>query len=219
MTATQRTLLFQGDSITDAGRERSSPGFNEPAAMGRGYAFLVMCRLLAKHPGVGLQVHNRGISGDRVPDLRARWQQDTVALAPDVLSILIGVNDLWHQMDGRYAGSVADYERGLGELLGQTRRALPQTRLVLCEPFVLRCGAVTERWFPEFDERRAAAARVAADTGALFVPFQSSFDRALATGSGPEYWAADGVHPTPAGHQLMADTWVEATASALAATG
>ena len=208
MTRRVSTILFQGDSITDASRDRSGRQHNDAAAMGRGYAYLAMCRLLADSPARALAVYNRGISGNRVPDLRARWDADCVGLQPDVLSILIGVNDLWHKMEGRSSGTVAQYESGYAELLEQTRRALPQTRLVLCEPFALRCGAVTERWFPEFDERRAVAARLAQRSGAAFVPFQDVFDRALRAGSTPEYWAADGVHPTPQGHQLMADAWL-----------
>jgi lysophospholipase L1-like esterase len=216
MGSARCTVLFQGDSITDTGRERSSTAANDPAGMGRGYAFLAMCRLLAERPTAGLSVYNRGISGDRVPDLTARWENDCLALAPDVLGILIGVNDIWHKLGGRYDGSVADYEQGFAQLLAQTRRALPRTHLVIGEPFVLRCGAVTERWFPEFDQRRAAAARVAREAGATFVPFQAIFDRAVGSGSSPEWWAADGVHPTPAGHQLMADAWLDAAAPALA---
>jgi lysophospholipase L1-like esterase len=210
MTRRAFTILFQGDSITDAGRDRGSRQRNDPVAMGRGYAYLAMCRLLADRPGSGLCVYNRGISGNRVPDLSARWSDDCVALQPDVLSILIGVNDLWHKMEGRSSGTVAEYESGYAELLEQTRRALPKTALVLCEPFALRCGAVTERWFPEFDERRAVAARLAQRSGAAFVPFQDIFERAVLAGAPPEYWAADGVHPTPQGHQLMADAWLAA---------
>jgi lysophospholipase L1-like esterase len=200
MSSARCTILFQGDSITDAGRERSSSAANDPAAMGNGYAFLAMCRLLAERPTAGLRLYNRGISGNRVPDLMARWEKDCLALAPDVLGILIGVNDIWHKMDGRYAGSVADYEQGFGGLLAHTRQALPRTHLIR---------------FPEFDQRRAAAARVAREAGATFVPFQAIFDRAISNGSGPEWWAADGVHPTAAGHQLMAEAWLDAAAPAL----
>jgi lysophospholipase L1-like esterase len=86
---------------------------------------------------------------------------------------------------------------------------------VICEPFVLRCGAVSERWFPEFEQRRSAAARVASAAGAVFVPFQAVFDRTVQRGSAPEYWATDGVHPTSAGHQLMADAWLQAASDVL----
>ncbi len=82
---------------------------------------------------------------------------------------------------------------------------------MICEPFVLRCGAIDDTWFPEFDERRAVAKAAAKTAGALFVPFQSMFDEALSPSTPPEYWAKDGVHPTMAGHALMAKTWLDVT--------
>jgi lysophospholipase L1-like esterase len=206
----QSTVLFQGDSITDTGRNRHLTEPNQQPAMGHGYAYLTMARLLANHPRDQLRIFNRGISGNRVPDLHDRWQSDCLSLQPDVLSILIGVNDWWHQLDGRYQASVAEYETGYRSLVARTLEALPDVRLVLCEPFVLRCGAVDQRWFPEFDRRRDAARRIASEFRALFVPFQSVFDRAVASGVAPDYWAADGVHPTPQGHQLMSDAWLAA---------
>jgi lysophospholipase L1-like esterase len=206
-------ILFQGDSITDAGRDRSRREVNDAAALGRGYAYLAAARLLADQPRLGLMLWNRGISGNRVPDLLARWQSDCIDLEPNLISILIGVNDLWHKFDGRYTGSVADYEQGYRELIEQTQQAAPQAQLVLCEPFVLRCGVVSAKWFPEFDQRREVAGKLAREYRTLFVPFQSSLDRALADDSPPSYWTADGVHPTAAGHQLLADAWLGAVRS------
>jgi lysophospholipase L1-like esterase len=205
-------ILFQGDSITDAGRDRNRPQPNDAGAMGNGYAYLAMSRLLADHPLLGLEVLNRGISGNRVPDLAERWATDCLKLEPDVLSILIGINDLWHKMEGRYAGTVRDYETAYRDLLRATRQALPRTTIVICEPFVLRCGAVNEAWFPEFEERRAVASRLAQEFQAPFVAFHALFKRALVGGCSPEYWAEDGVHPTPQGHQLMADAWLAVVA-------
>jgi lysophospholipase L1-like esterase len=213
MFAAGHRILFQGDSITDAGRDRTRREVNDAQALGRGYAYLAAARLLADQPRQGLMIWNRGISGNRVPDLLARWQADCLDLQPDLVSILIGVNDLWHKFDGRYTGSVADYEQGYRELLEQTRQALPRSEVVICEPFVLRCGAVSSRWFPEFDQRREVAGRLAREFQTRFVPFQSSFERALTDDSPPSYWAADGVHPTAAGHQLLADTWLRVVAS------
>jgi len=202
-------VLIQGDSITDAGRNRSRQGQpNDAAALGRGYAAMIAARLLGDLPYQNLKVYNRGISGNKVPDLKARWEQDAVTLKPAVLSILIGVNDIWHKLGGRYDGTVEDYERGFAELLAETREKLPATTLVVCEPFVLRCGAVNEEWFPEFDQRRAAARRVAEGAGAIFVPFQKMFDEAVKHAP-PNYWAGDGVHPTFPGHALMAATWMK----------
>lgn len=201
-----RVVVFQGDSITDGGRDRKSGDANSSGALGSGYPLLVAAAALAAHPDRELTFFNRGISGNKVPDLQARWKTDAIDLQPDVLSILIGVNDFWHKLDFGYAGTVQDYEQQYAALLDETRRALPRTQLLVLEPFVLRCGAVTARWFPEFDERRAAAARVAAKARVRFVPLQSAFDRQTRA-SPPEYWAADGVHPTPAGHALIAEQW------------
>ena len=199
-------VLFQGDSITDCGRDRAAADANRTGALGTGYPLLIASSELAAHAERGIKFYNRGISGNKVPDLEQRWATDTLALKPDVLSILIGVNDYWHKRNGNYTGTVADYETGFAALLQATRRALPSVRLVVIEPFVLRCGAVDASWFPEFDERRAAAARVARQLRATFVPMQDTFTQRAARTS-PEYWAADGVHPTAAGHGLIAERW------------
>lgn len=204
-----RVVLFQGDSITDSGRNRNNPAPNQPTALGSGYPLLVASLALEDHPNAGLQFYNRGISGNKVPDLQARWQQDALELKPDVLSILIGVNDIWHKLRGNYAGTVADYERQYLALLQSTRQALPHTRILVMEPFVTRVGAVNEGWFPEFDQRRAAAARVAKQARVTFLPLQEMFDKLSARVS-PAHWAADGVHPTPAGHAAIAKRWRDA---------
>lgn len=203
-------ILFQGDSITDAGRARDRTAANDPGGLGNGYPFLIGASLLRDHASRGLKVLNRGISGNKVPDLKARWQEDCIALKPTLLSVLIGVNDIWHKLGGRYDGTVEDYENGLSDLIEETQTALPETRIVLCEPFVLRCGAVNDQWFPEFDQRRKAAARVAQKLSLDWVPFQSMFDDAVRRAE-PEAWAGDGVHPTLAGHALMAETWRKVT--------
>ena len=203
-------VLFQGDSITDAGRDRKSEGkANDSRMLGRGYPSPIAGGLLADHPKLGLQIYNRGISGHKVPDLDGRWDKDTLDLNPAVLSILIGVNDIWHKLNGKYDGTPEVYRDGFTALLKRTKSALPKVQLVICEPFVLRCGAVKDNWFPEFEERRAFAEEVAKNAGTIWVPFQKMFDAAVAAGTEPAYWAADGVHPTQAGHALMAKTWRE----------
>jgi lysophospholipase L1-like esterase len=199
-------VLFQGDSITDAGRNRASADANSAGALGSGYPLLVTSAVLAARPGAALRFYNRGISGNKVPDLQQRWTADTIDLKPDVLSILIGVNDFWHKLDHGYNGTVQDYEQQYNALLDATREALPRVHLIVLEPFVLRTGAVDARWFPEFDQRRAAAARVATRARATFVPLQTVFNQQTRSAP-PDYWAADGVHPTPAGHAVIAEQW------------
>lgn len=203
------TILFQGDSITDARRDKKkfADRANDPRALGSGYPFLIAGPLLRANPTKGWKIFNRGISGNKVPDLQKRWQKDCLDMKPAVLSILIGVNDIWHKMHGRYDGTVEDYRKGYTDLLAETKKALPELKLVICEPFALRCGAVKDDWYPEFDQRRAVAAEVAKAAGAIWVPFQSMFDTAIAEGTKPQYWVPDGVHPSIAGHTLMAETW------------
>jgi lysophospholipase L1-like esterase len=201
------TILFQGDSITDAGRSREDQGANTQAALGSGYAWLAATGLLVGRSGEDPRVLNRGISGNKVFELAERWDADCLQLEPDLVSILIGVNDIWHTKGGGYDGTVEVYERDYDALLVRTRAALPRVRVVVCEPFVLRCGAVDASWFPEFDEYRAAARRVADTRGATWVGFQQMFDEAVEYAPA-EHWAGDGVHPSSAGAALMAQTWL-----------
>ncbi|MEM9419757.1 MAG: SGNH/GDSL hydrolase family protein [Planctomycetota bacterium] len=211
----QDVVLFQGDSITDCGRDRDRQLPNDPASLGHGYANRVAQRLLAELPGVA--VHNRGISGNRVWHLRDRWAEDALALQPTVLSILIGVNDTWHgtakgqPLDVPEGGtSLPEFDRIYRELLDRTKAELPDVKLVICEPFALECGAVTELNFhPDIDERAKLVRAIAEDYADVFVPFQTVFNDALAK-AGPEHWAGDGVHPSDDGHQFMADAWFEA---------
>jgi lysophospholipase L1-like esterase len=204
------TVLFQGDSITDSGRTRAKdPAPNSQPQLGNGYAWLAAAGLLVGRPQDELRIHNRGISGNKVHQLAERWDADCLELDPDVLSILIGVNDIWHQRAGYYDGDAEVYERDYDALLKRTRVALPNTKLVVCEPFVLRCGAVDDSWFPDFDHYRAAARRVADAHGATFVAFHAMFAEATKYAP-PEHWAGDGVHPSAAGSALMAQAWLRA---------
>lgn len=204
-------ILFQGDSITDAGRNKKSPVANK--GLGRGYPKFIAESLHRDRADLDLQIHNRGISGNKVPDLDRRWQADCIDIQPKILSILIGVNDIWHKLNGRYDGTSESYRDGFAALVERTQTALPSTAIVICEPFVLMSGSVErnrDQWFPEFDVRRTYAKEVAKNAGAIWVPFQTMFDDSVTTGTGPEKLAGDGVHPTQLGHQLMAKTWREA---------
>lgn len=214
LIAKHDVILFQGDSITDTGRSRDkgkTDVANNQPGLGNGYAWLAAAQLLVDRPADELRIFNRGISGHKVFQLAERWQADCLDLRPDVLSILIGVNDIWHSLDPRlnYKGTVEIYERDYHALVEGTLKALPKVKLVICEPFVLRCGAVKDSWFPEFDKYRAAAKRVADKQRATFVPFQAMFDAAIKFAP-PEHWAGDGVHPSPAGAALMAHFWLKA---------
>ncbi len=194
-----KKIVFQGDSITDAGRSREWDRL-----MGSGYPTLVAARLGLDAPGA-YECVNRGISGDRVVDLYARWRVDCVNLKPDIVSILIGVNDVWHDTDGN--GVEADrFETIYGLLLDYTAERLPGSRVIVLEPFFLHGTATDPYWelfAREVPLRAAAARRVAERHGAAFIPLQADLEAACALAPA-SHWLADGVHPAPAGHEIIA---------------
>ena len=206
---TKKIILFQGDSITDWGRTRSKENTpNDSQCLGSGYVLLTAGALLDEYASIKPFIYNRGISGNKVFQLAERWDKDCIDLKPGLLSILVGVNDYWHTLDGGYKGTLETYRNDYRALLERTKKALPEVTLVICEPFVLKCGSVNQKWFPAFDGYREAAKKVASEFKAIFVPFQSAFDKAVEIAP-PNYWAADGVHPTVAGTHLMAKTWLK----------
>ena len=202
-----KTILFQGDSITDAGRDRGNYYANAGPGMGGGYVHDIVAHLLGRYPEKGLRFYNRGISGHRVFELADRWDDDCVNLQPDVLSILIGVNDFWHTLGGQYDGDVDVYRNDLLALLARTRENLPDVKLIIGEPFAVEGGtAIDERW-KDFHAYRRVAQLAAAENDAVFLPYHTIFAEALKTAP-VEYWCPDGVHPSMAGGYLMKEAWL-----------
>ena len=204
-----QTILFQGDSITDSGRNKEDNGFNTARALGSGYPLLAAADLLGESASLNLKIFNKGISGNKVYQLAERWDKDCLEIKPDILSILIGVNDIWHKLNGTYNGTIEIYRNDYITLLERTKKALPSLKLIICEPFAVKgVKAVDDKWYPEFYEYQRAAREIAAQFGATFVPYQSIYDEAQKQAPGA-YWTGDGVHPTLAGAQLMAEAWLE----------
>ncbi|MEI6807928.1 MAG: SGNH/GDSL hydrolase family protein [bacterium] len=204
--------LFQGDSITDGGRDRSGRYLDH--SLGHGYPYIIAGNYGGHFPELNLTFINRGVSGHKVSDLANRWQGDTIALKPDIVSILIGVNDVWHNI-GRVI-NFPDIESTYDRIITNTIAALPGVKIVLCEPFILLGSANKDRWI-EWD---AATKRIQQIVGALgekhklpVVHFQRVFDDAVKLAPA-EYWLFDGVHPFFAGHQLMADEWIRTVKNA-----
>jgi len=191
-------FVFVGDSITDCERDRS-----DSASLGEGYVRL-LADTLAGRAGT---VRNAGVSGDRAVDLEARWADDVVAADPSVLTIYVGVNDMWRRFDSDDPTSAADFEATLRRLV----EALPspRPRLLFVEPFFLPTTAEQEGWLDDLAGKRDAVARVAADVEATFVPLHDRMTAAAARLGIPAV-APDGVHPSPAGHRMIADAWLEA---------
>lgn len=200
----ESTVLFQGDSITDAGRNR-----HDPFSLGNGYAMIAAAWFGARFPDRGVTFLNRGISGNRVPDLLARWEEDCHVLEPDWISILIGINDVWRGFDHKDPTSVESYEANYRKLLEQTCTRHPKSRLVMLEPFVLPFPEDRIAWREDLDPKIDAARRLAREFEAIYVPLDGIF-AAAACRRPPAFWAADGVHPTPEGHGLIAQAWLSA---------
>ncbi|CAG4999084.1 Acetylxylan esterase [Dyadobacter sp. CECT 9275] len=202
------TILFQGDSITDGNRTRNND-WNH--VMGHGYAFIAASRIWYDYPSKGFHFYNRGISGNRITHLEERWQTDTLDLKPDLLSILIGINDTAWLIQGNTDADAAFFEEHYRNLLQKTMVALPALKLMLAEPFILPVGRVKEKWdtyFAEVSLRQQIVKKLAAEFGAVFIPYQAAFNDAL-NRAPAEYWIWDGIHPMPAGHELMARLWLE----------
>ena len=202
-----KKILFQGDSITDCGRSREDvAGFNS-FGVSPGYPGMVAADLWSKYPQE-YEVVNRGISGNRIVDLYARWKADCLNLKPDILSILIGVNDTWHEFGNKNGVEVPRYERIFRELLQWTVDTLPGVQLVLIEPFL---GTYEPNYvmMDEVRERAAVVKKLAEEFNAIFIPAQSLFDEAAKLAPST-YWLGDGVHPTPAGHRILANAWKKA---------
>jgi len=220
-------VLFIGDSITDGAwgqpsvwnatsEERSHTDMNH--IFGHGYMMICASTLMAEHPGE-YECYNRGISGNTLNDLAGRWEKDVIAIAPDIVSILIGTNDIEQYLNQMSSGETKDFDinawqNTLDSLLIETRKQLPDVKIMLCTPFVAKVGwrgaaenySLRSLLISQCDE---VMKKVAEKHNAKIVPFHDLFSEL--TLPSPEYWVWDGIHPTPAAHKLMADVWLKAS--------
>ena len=211
----QTRILFQGDSITDGNRYKEEASrWDQNHQIGHSYAFIAAGSLGARYPERHLQFFNRGVSGDTVQRLDARWEDAALLMHPAFVSILIGTNDTSHCINEKQDPDAfrAAFERDYRRILDRSLEEDPAVRFILMEPFRL---ILPERGdLPRQEEAAAVLARlqgavrrIAGDYPAVFVPLQRVFDEACARRE-PSYWLWDGVHPTPAGHFLVAEEWL-----------
>lgn len=200
-------ILFQGDSITDADRSRTDDWL-----LGRGYPLLVEASLGLSEPGKH-QFFNRGVSGNRIVDVYARIKSDIINLKPDVMSILIGVNDVWHELGDNPNGVDADkFFKIYCMLIDEVLEALPNIKIMILEPFVLEGPATKdnmEYFSSEVAKRAEMAKKIAEKYNLPFIPLQKGFDE-LTKKAPACYWIGDGVHPTPKGHEYIKTQWLDA---------
>jgi acyl-CoA thioesterase I len=197
-------VLFQGDSITDAGR-----CYEDHSVFGYGYPFFISSWYKAAFQTSEVEFLNRGVSGNRAIDLVQRWDEDCIQLTPDVVSILIGINDTWRRFDGDDPTTAEDFEDSYRQILTKTKDELDAV-IIIIEPFLL---PVTEEqktlWRADLDPKIESARKLAREFEAIYVPMDGLF-AAASVNAAPEFWAADGVHPTPAGHAFIAQNWLGA---------
>ena len=203
------TFLFQGDSITDGNRGRS---LDPNHIMGHGYAFSVASRIGADFPEAGFTFYNRGISGHKITDLQKRWETDTLNLKPDVLSILIGINDTGATINKPAEATTAEeFESIYRSLLTDCRRANSEILFVLGIPFVYPVSKRAENfelWRNDTNNQQAVIRKLAGEFDAVLIDYPAVFDRAIQKAP-IDYWIWDGVHPTVFAHELMAREWMK----------
>lgn len=203
-------FLFQGDSITDVNRVDEDDGQGS-CLFGFGYPNLFASEIMRKRKGE-IDFVNRGISGNRIVDLYARIKEDIINLKPDYMSVLIGVNDVWHELSVQNGVDAEKFEKIYSMLIEEVKAVLPDIKIIVLEPFVLK-GTGTQMYYDAFrvevEKRSAAARRVAEKYNLVFVPLQAEFDNAAADGD-TAYWTYDGVHPTAAGHQIIKEALAKA---------
>jgi acyl-CoA thioesterase I len=195
-------ILFTGDSITDCGRSRE-----DSTNLGSGYVTIAATRLQKSMPEAELKIFNRGISGNQVSDLLGRFDSDLLDLKPTVISILIGINEVWRRYDSNSPTTVETYEKNYRTLLGRIREKL-DARIVLLEPFLLHVPADRHTWREDLNPKIDAVRRLAVEFQTELLPLDGIFAQA-ATQAPAAYWAPDGVHPSEEGHALIAQTWLE----------
>lgn len=201
-----KRILFQGDSITDAGRSRE-----DEKHLGIGYPRFVSGELALDNPGE-YEFFNRGISGNRIVDIYARIKKDLINLKPDVMSILIGINDVWHEVGEQNGVDAEKFFNVYSLIIEEVKAALPNIKIMIMEPFVLKARATEENWDyfeTETAKRQEMAKKIAEKYNLKYIPLQDKFNEAAKLAPN-DYWLGDGVHPTYAGHELIKREWIKA---------
>jgi acyl-CoA thioesterase-1 len=197
------TVVFIGDSITDCGRDRA-----DPDSLGNGYAAMAASRFTAAHPGVAASFINRGVSGNCAVDLRGRWNRDCLDLEPDLVSLLVGINEVSRRFDRDDPTPNSVFREHCHHILEQTLNHGAQ--VILIEPFLLPVDEGQMRWRAEYEDKLAVVRALAREFDVTLIPANDLMAEEAAANGGPGAMAGDGIHPTPAGHAVLAKAWLSA---------
>lgn len=210
----EKIILFQGDSITDGNRLKGKANeWDLNHQMGHGYAYMINGILGNTLLNENLKFYNRGISGNRIADLYGRWKEDCLNLSPDILSILIGINECYSAIYSNSGSEPERFAKIYRLMLDEIKEANPETKLVLCEPFALPVGPLQENfevWKSMLEPLQRQVHKISEEYGAIFVPLQSKFNE-LSQLKDAEYWIWDGIHPTVCGHYAISQQWISYT--------
>jgi lysophospholipase L1-like esterase len=199
------TVLFIGDSITDCGRDYSNVN-----NMGGGYAKFVAATLQFKVPELDLTFINTGISGHRVRDLKERWQRDCISYQPSVVSVLVGINDVWRRYDSNSPVSVEDFTEDYRSMLTDLKENTGAA-IIMMEPFLLSRPENIQHFREDLDPKIAAVRKLAVEFADVYIPLDGMF-ASVSCRRKPQYWSGDGIHPSDAGHMLIAEAWLKGVA-------
>jgi acyl-CoA thioesterase I len=198
----KKIILFQGDSVTDAGRSR-----NDVSSLGNGYAMMAASWHTALNPEKDFEFINKGIGGNRTIDLVKRWEEDCICIKPDIVSILIGINDCWRRYDSKDPTSAGVFEENYRIIIEMVRERL-DSKIILCEPFLLHVLPGQKEWREDLDPKIEVVRKLSAEYGTLLLPLDRIFQR-VSKIRPPGFWANDGVHPSQYGHALIAAEWLK----------
>lgn len=208
-------ILFQGDSLTDCGRDKT--GKNPVAQLGYGYVNIIGSRLMCDFPDT--KIYNRAYNGSRIGDMYSRWIEDALNVDCNVMSILNGVNDIGFALRMNQGADTKKFKFMYELMINEALERKPGLKLVLCEPFLFKIENNTpelgkdivanwDEWNGQLTQRKQVVRELSEKYGAVFVPFGEEFERAFEKAP-PEHWSIDCIHATNAGHELMARCWTE----------
>ncbi len=224
-TKPRKRILFIGDSVTDGGWGRSG-GLMTPSEKrnqwdqnhlyGHGYMEMCAAHYMSLYPEEDFVFMNRGVSGNTLYDLQRRWQQDALNLQPDVVSILVGINDAnrFLRDTTQAIPNYIQWEQTYRQLLAQLRAVNPDVVIILGTPFVAKVGRIGgNENYPQLEaivHRLAQIVRkIAEEEHTLLISYDTMFTQLQGNAPRPDYWIWDGIHPTTAGHRRMADLWIQ----------